>query len=83
MVDGGTDDALVFTFMDDTVATTITCTMTLDGAGTNTCDVAISNVISVAVGSEVTVRLVATDDDLSAAGNDAYCIVSGTLANDN
>ncbi len=79
---GGVNDILTFVLYDDTSATTLSCTITLDGvAETKACDAAPS-AVAIAARSALAVGIVAnTDDDVSA--DDGFCMVSGVLTNNN
>ena len=77
-LDATDDDIIVYTLMDDTVATTLTCSITM-GSGTTTigCNGTLSSGIVVAAGSALAMRSVAVDDDKSA--EEGFCLVSGYI----
>lgn len=78
---GSEDDLITFVFYDATVATALSCTIQLDGvANTKTCTDKINAGEVVAAGAAITVGLDDVNDDLSAAGNDAWCRVAGILS---
>lgn len=75
IADGGTDDVYTFQMRDDTADVTgVTCNVTLDGSGDDTCSVILDAPVTVASASAVAVKQVAaTDDDCS--GCDTECFV--------
>lgn len=73
------DDLITFAFYDEEVSK-MTCTIQLDGtAETKACTSSISAGETIAANGEITVGLIAVDDDLSAAGQDAWCRIGGVL----
>jgi hypothetical protein len=81
---GSENDTITYTLYDDTAATALACNITLDGTGeTKACDDSENNGFTIAADSALTVGLVAVNDNLSAAGNDGFCIFSFLITNDN
>lgn len=80
-VGGSENDLITFTFYDAESAKK-TCTIQLDGtAVTRTCKAKIQSGEAVAAGATITIGLDNTDDNLSGAGNDAWCQLGGIIDN--
>lgn len=74
ITDGGTDDVYTFQARDDTADIAgVTCSITLDGAGTDTCSVILAAPVTVAAGSALAIKQVAdTDDNCSACDTECF-----------
>lgn len=73
ITDGGTDDAYAFQLRDDTADVTgVTCSITLDGSGTDVCSVILDAPVAVAHGSAMAVKQTGTDDDCSGCDTECY-----------
>jgi hypothetical protein len=74
ITDAGVDDTYTFQLRSATADVTgITCGVTLDGSGVETCSVTSSSPPTVSAGATLAVSQVGTDDDQSA--QDALCVV--------
>jgi len=75
--DGGTDDTYTFQMRDDTADVTgVTCSVTLDGSGFNTCTVVLDAPVAVAAGSAIAVSSAGTDDDCSACDQECKAFIT-------
>lgn len=76
--DGGTDDVYTFQMRDDTADVTgVTCNVTLDGSGFDSCTVVLEAPVTVAAASAIAVKAVAaTDDDCSACDQECKVFIT-------